>query len=98
MTLPLLMLPGFLLKSIDALLSVWLSCIASAMLTVFGAFILSRLSHRCNVYGVLATLLSWASGEQISLTQLGCIVLCVIGVILQHSQGQRRRPHNTPRF
>lgn len=33
-------------------------------------------------YGVFTTLLSWASGEQISVTQLLLIALCVLGVVL----------------
>lgn len=30
-------------------------------------------------YGVVTTLLSWASGEHISLVQLLCILVCVVG-------------------
>jgi len=46
-------------------------------------------------YGVVTTLLSWASGEHISLIQLGCIALCVIGVILSSIHKDNGVPHNS---
>lgn len=90
MTLLLVILPTFLFKALDAALSVWLLGIAAALLTVSGALALSKafalgkaaiVAPLVTSYGVVTTLLSWASGEHISPTQLGCIVLCVIGVI-----------------
>jgi drug/metabolite transporter (DMT)-like permease len=47
---------------------------------------------------VVTTLLSWASGEHISLTQLGCIALCVVGVILSSLHKDNGTPHNNPRL
>ena len=46
----------------------------------------------------MTTLLSWASGEHISLVQLGCIALCVIGVVLSSIHEDNGTPHNNPRL
>lgn len=103
MTLLLILLPSFLFKSLAAPASVWLLGIAAALLTVSGALALSKAFARGKAaivaplvtsYGVVTTLLSWASGEQISLIQLGCIALCVIGVILSSIHKDNGAPHN----
>ncbi|MDQ0651296.1 EamA family transporter [Pseudomonas cedrina] len=105
MTLLLIILPSFLFKSLDAPLSVWLLGIAAALLTVSGALALSKafalgkaaiVAPLVTSYGVVTTLLSWASGEHISLTQLGCIALCVIGVILSSLHKDNGVLHNIP--
>ncbi len=107
MTLLLVMLPTFLFKSLDAPLSAWLLGIAAALLTVSGALALSKafamgkaaiVAPLVTSYGVVTTLLSWASGEHISLIQLGCIALCVIGVILSSIHKDNGVPHNNPRL
>jgi drug/metabolite transporter (DMT)-like permease len=45
--------------------------------------------------GVVTTVLSWAGGEQISLLQLLCIALCVIGVSLSSIHSDPKLPHTT---
>lgn len=105
MTLLLILLPSFLFKSLAAPASVWLLGIAAALLTVSGALALSKafalgkaaiVAPLVTSYGVVTTLLSWASGEQISLIQLGCIALCVIGVILSSIHKDNGAPPTTP--
>jgi drug/metabolite transporter (DMT)-like permease len=107
MTLLLVIFPAFLFKSLAAPLSVWLLGIAAALLTVSGALALSKafalgkaaiVAPLVTSYGVVTTLLSWASGEHISLTQLGCIALCVVGVILSSLHKDNGTPHNNPRL
>ncbi len=103
MTLLLVIFPAFLVKSLAAPLSVWLLGAAAALLTVSGALALSKafalgkaaiVAPLVTSYGVVTTLLSWASGEHISLSQLGCIALCVVGVILSSIHKANGVPHN----
>lgn len=105
MTLLLVSFPAFFFKSLNAPLSVWLLGIATALLTVSGALALSKafalgkaaiVAPLVTSYGVVTTLLSWASGEQISLVQLGCIGLCVIGLSLSSLHKDNGVPHNNP--
>ena len=104
MTLLLAIFPAFLFKSLDAPLSVWLMGIAAALFTVSGALALSKafalgkaaiVAPLVTSYGVVTTLLSWASGEHISAIQLGCIALCVIGVILSSIHKDNGVLHNS---
>jgi drug/metabolite transporter (DMT)-like permease len=103
----LVIFPAYLFKSLNAPLSVWLLGITAALLTVSGALALSKafalgkaaiVAPLVTSYGVVTTLLSWASGEHISLIQLGCIGLCVIGVILSSIHKDNGVPHNNPRL
>ncbi|WP_339529314.1 DMT family transporter [Pseudomonas mucidolens] len=105
MTLLLVIFPTFLLKSLAAPLSVWILGIAAALLTVSGALALSKafalgkaaiVAPLVTSYGVVTTLLSWASGEHIGLLQLGCIALCVVGVILSSIHKDDVVPHHNP--
>ena len=107
MTLLLVIFPAFLFKSLDAPFSVWLLGMAAALLTVSGALALSKafalgkaaiVAPLVTSYGVVTTLLSWASGEHISPIQLGCIALCVIGVVLSSIHKDNGTPHNNPRL
>ncbi|MFJ7284742.1 EamA family transporter [Pseudomonas sp. NPDC099000] len=104
MSLLLIAFPAFILKSMSASLDVWLIGIVAAVLTVSGALALSKafalgkasiVAPLVTSYGVVTTLLSWAGGEQISLIQLLCIVLCVIGVILSSIHSDSKLPHTT---
>lgn len=104
MSLLLVAFPAFILKSISASLTVWLFGIVAAVLTVSGALALSKafalgkasiVAPLVTSYGVVTTLLSWAAGEQISLIQLLCIALCVIGVILSSIHSDSKIPHTT---
>lgn len=104
MTLLLVIFPALLVKSLDASLSVWLLGIAAALFTVSGALALSKafalgkaaiVAPLVTSYGVVTTLLSWATGEHISLVQLGCIGLCVIGVVLSSIHKDNGVPHNS---
>jgi len=104
MTLLLVIFPALLLKALNASLSTWLLGIAAALFTVSGALALSKafalgkaaiFAPLVTSYGVVTTLLSWASGEHISLIQLSCIVLCVIGVILSSIHKDNGVPHST---
>ncbi|WP_223413713.1 MULTISPECIES: EamA family transporter [unclassified Pseudomonas] len=104
MSLLLIAFPAFILKSMSASLTVWLFGIVAAVLTVSGALALSKafalgkasiVAPLVTSYGVVTTLLSWAGGEQISLTQLLCIALCVIGVILSSIHSDSKIPHTT---
>ncbi|MGY2231686.1 DMT family transporter [Pseudomonas tolaasii] len=106
MTLLLVIFPAFLFKSLNTPLSVWLLGIAAALLTVSGALALSKafalgkaaiVAPLVTSYGAITTLLSWASGEHISLVQLGCIAVCVIGVALSSIHNDNGTPHNNPR-
>lgn len=103
MTLLLIIFPAVLLKSLAAPASVWLLGLIAALFTVSGALALSKafalgkaaiVAPLVTSYGVVTTLLSWASGEQISLIQLGCIALCIIGVILSSIHKDNGVPHN----
>ncbi|SED47261.1 DMT family transporter [Pseudomonas migulae] len=104
MSLLLMAFPAFILKSMSAPLTVWLIGIVAAVLTVSGALALSKafalgkasiVAPLVTSYGVVTTLLSWAGGEQISLIQLLCIALCVIGVILSSIHSDSKIPHTT---
>ncbi|MHC8330134.1 EamA family transporter [Pseudomonas sp. LB1P83] len=104
MSLLLIAFPAFILKSMSASLDVWLIGIVAAVLTVSGALALSKafalgqasiVAPLVTSYGVVTTLLSWAGGEQISLIQLLCIALCVIGVVLSSIHSDSKLPHTT---
>lgn len=104
MTLLLIAFPAFILKSMSASLDAWLIGILAAVLTVSGALALSKafalgkasiVAPLVTSYGVVTTLLSWAGGEQISLIQLLCIALCVIGVVLSSIHSDSKLPHTT---
>jgi drug/metabolite transporter (DMT)-like permease len=104
MSLLLIAFPAFILKSMSASLTVWLIGTVAAVLTVSGALALSKafalgkasiVAPLVTSYGVVTTLLSWAGGEQISLMQLLCIALCVIGVILSSIHSDSKIPHTT---
>ena len=82
MSLLLTIFPAFLLKAMAAPLEVWLMGVVAAAFTVSGALALGKafalgkasiVAPLVTSYGVVTTLLSWASGEQISLLQLMCI-------------------------
>ena len=102
MSLLLIAFPAFILKSMSASLDVWLIGMGAAVLTVSGALALSKafalgkasiVAPLVTSYGVVTTLLSWAAGEQISLIQLFCIALCVLGVILSSIHSDSKIPH-----
>ncbi|NWL20585.1 DMT family transporter [Pseudomonas umsongensis] len=104
MSLLLIVFPVFILRSMAAPLDVWLIGVAAAVLTVSGALALSKafalgkasiVAPLVTSYGVVTTLLSWAGGEQISLLQLLCIALCVIGVVLSSIHSDPKVPHST---
>ena len=104
MSLLLIAFPAFILKSMSASLQVWLIGMGAAVLTVSGALALSKafalgkasiVAPLVTSYGVVTTLLSWAAGEQISLIQLFCIALCVLGVILSSIHSDSKIPHTT---
>jgi uncharacterized membrane protein len=104
MTLLLIAFPAFIFKSMSASFDVWLIGIVAAVLTVSGALALSKafalgkasiVAPLVTSYGVVTTLLSWAGGEQISLIQLLCIALCVLGVILSSIHSDSKLPHTT---
>lgn len=104
MSMLLIVFPTFILKSMAAPFDIWLIGIAAAVLTVFGALALSKafalgkasiVAPLVTSYGVVTTLLSWAGGEQISLIQLLCIALCVLGVILSSIHSDSKVPHTT---
>ncbi|MNP05881.1 EamA-like transporter family protein [compost metagenome] len=104
MSLLLIVFPVFILRSMAAPLDVWLIGVAAAVLTVSGALALSKafalgkasiVAPLVTSYGVVTTLLSWAGGEQISVLQLLCIALCVIGVVLSSMHSDPKVPHST---
>lgn len=104
MSLLLVAFPAFIVKSMSASLQVWLFGVVAATLTVSGALALSKafalgkasiVAPLVTSYGVVTTLLSWASGEQISLLQLLCIALCVVGVVLSSIHADSKIPHST---
>ncbi|MEZ1318134.1 DMT family transporter [Pseudomonas fluorescens] len=104
MSLLLVAFPAFIVKSMSASLQVWLFGVFAAALTVSGALALSKafalgkasiVAPLVTSYGVVTTLLSWASGEQISLLQLLCIALCVVGVVLSSIHADSKIPHST---
>ncbi|AGL82092.1 DMT family transporter [Pseudomonas protegens] len=104
MSLLLTIFPAFLLKAMAAPLEVWLMGVVAAAFTVSGALALGKafalgkasiVAPLVTSYGVVTTLLSWASGEQISPLQLMCILLCVIGVILSSLHSDSKLPHST---
>ncbi|UZJ60873.1 DMT family transporter [Pseudomonas sp. KU26590] len=87
----LLCYPAFLSKSFSAPWPAWLLGVLASVFTVCGALALSKafalgkasiVAPLVTSYGVFTTLLSWASGEQISMTQLLLIALCMLGVVL----------------
>jgi drug/metabolite transporter (DMT)-like permease len=104
MSLLLIVFPVFLLRSMAAPLETWLIGVAAAVLTASGALALSKafalgkasiVAPLVTSYGVVTTLLSWAGGEQISLLQLLCIALCVLGVVLSSIHSDPKVPHTT---
>jgi drug/metabolite transporter (DMT)-like permease len=104
MSLLLVVFPVFILRSMAAPLETWLIGVAAAVLTVSGALALSKafalgkasiVAPLVTSYGVVTTLLSWAGGEQISLLQLLCIALCVLGVVLSSIHSDPKLPHTT---
>jgi drug/metabolite transporter (DMT)-like permease len=83
--------PAFISKSFSAPWPVWLLGVLASVFTVSGALALSKafslgkasiVAPLVTSYGVFTTLLSWVSGEQISMTQLLMIAFCVLGVVL----------------
>ncbi|MGE6386682.1 EamA family transporter [Pseudomonas sp. NPDC078416] len=102
----LLSYPAFISKSLSAPWPVWLLVVLASVFTVSGALALSKafslgkasiVAPLVTSYGVFTTLLSWASGEQISLTQLSLIALCVLGVVLSSitsGEDSRAKKHN----
>lgn len=104
MSLLLIAFPVFILRAMAAPLETWLLGIVAAVLTVSGALALSKafalgkasiVAPLVTTYGVVTTLLSWAAGEHISLLQLSCIALCVIGVVLSSIHSDPKMPHTT---
>lgn len=104
MSLLLVIFPAILYKATAAPAQVWLMGVVAAAFTVCGALALGKafalgkasiVAPLVTSYGVVTTLLSWASGEQISLLQLMCILLCVIGVILSSLHSDPKLPHST---
>ncbi|APC19242.1 EamA family transporter [Pseudomonas frederiksbergensis] len=104
MSLLLVVFPAYLLKSLAAPLNVWGMGVCAAVLTVSGALALSKafalgkasiVAPLVTSYGVVTTLLSWASGEHISLIEWLCIALCVFGVILSSRHTDSGLPHTT---
>lgn len=104
MSLLLVAFPVFILRSLAAPLETWLFGLAAAVLTVSGALALSKafalgkasiVAPLVTSYGVVTTLLSWAGGEHISLIQLLCIGLCVLGVVLSSIHSDPKVPHTT---
>ncbi|KAB0493904.1 DMT family transporter [Pseudomonas vancouverensis] len=104
MSLLLIAFPVFILRSMSASLETWLIGLVAAVLTVSGALALSKafalgkasiVAPLVTSYGVVTTLLSWASGEHINLIQLACIGLCVLGVVLSSIHSDPKLPHNT---
>jgi drug/metabolite transporter (DMT)-like permease len=102
----LLCYPAFISKSFSAPWHVWLLGVLASVFTVSGALALSKafalgkasiVAPLVTSYGVFTTLLSWASGEQISMTQVLLIALCVLGVVLSSitpSDDSRAKKHN----
>lgn len=104
MCLLLAVFPAFLLKAMTAPLEVWLMGVVAAAFIVSGALALGKafalgkasiVAPLVTSYGVVTTLLSWASGEQISLIQLLCILVCVVGVIFSGIHPGPKLPHST---
>ena len=109
MSLLLIAFPVFILRSMAAPLETWLFGLVAAVLTVSGALALSKafalgkasiVAPLVTSYGVVTTLLSWAGGEHISLIQLLCIALCVLGVVLSsiHSDPKIATHHPSQQF
>jgi drug/metabolite transporter (DMT)-like permease len=102
----LLCYPAFISKSFSAPWHVWLLGVLASVFTVSGALALSKafalgkasiVAPLVTSYGVFTTLLSWASGEQISMTQVLLIALCVLGVVLSSitpSDDSMAKKHN----
>ncbi|NBF07198.1 EamA family transporter [Pseudomonas sp. Fl4BN1] len=104
MCLLLAVFPAFLLKAMTAPLEVWLMGVVAAAFIVSGALALGKafalgkasiVAPLVTSYGVVTTLLSWASGEQINLIQLLCILVCVVGVIFSGIHPGPKLPHST---
>ena len=102
----LLCYPAFISKSFSAPWHVWLLGVLASVFTVSGALALSKafalgkasiVAPLVTSYGVFTTLWSWASGEQISMTQVWLIALCVLGVVLSSitaSDDSEAKKHN----
>lgn len=95
MSLLLATVPAFFDRLASAAPGDWGMGVLAATFTVSGALALSKafsigkatiIAPLITSYGVVTTLLSWASGERLSLLQLACISLCVLGVILSSIQ------------
>jgi drug/metabolite transporter (DMT)-like permease len=104
MSLLLVVFPSIILKSITAPASVWLLAVGAAVLTVCGALALSKafasgkasiIAPVVTTYGIVTTMLSWASGEHISSIQIICITVCVVGVFLTSRHKGSMLPHHT---
>jgi len=103
MSLLLVIFPAFIIKALSAPLTVWGMGIVAAAFTVSGALALSKafalgkaaiIAPLVTSYGVITTLLSWVSGEQITMMQFMWIGLCVIGVMLSSIHRGSDLPHN----
>jgi drug/metabolite transporter (DMT)-like permease len=95
LSLWLLVFPQLALRAFEVPLQVWLLGVLAALLAVAGALMLAQafvlgkaaiISPLVTLYGLFTTLLSWATGEQLSLVQFSIICLCVFGVLLTSVQ------------
>lgn len=95
LSLWLLVFPQLALRALEVPLQVWLLGVLAASLAVAGALMLAQafvlgkaaiISPLVTLYGLFTTLLSWATGEQLSLVQFSIICLCVFGVLLTSVQ------------
>ena len=95
LSLWLLIFPQLALRAFEVPLQVWLLGGLAALLAVAGALMLAQafvlgkaaiISPLVTLYGLFTTLLSWATGEQLSLVQFSIICLCVFGVLLTSVQ------------
>jgi drug/metabolite transporter (DMT)-like permease len=100
----LLLGPALFQHALQAPLQVWLLGVLAAVLAVAGALTLAQaftlgkaaiISPLVTLYGLFTTLLSWATGEQLSLMQFSMICLCVFGVVLTSVQPRVEIAHRT---
>ncbi|KEZ75256.1 EamA family transporter [Pseudomonas syringae] len=91
----LLFFPSVIINAISVSVDVWLFGFLASSFTVLGALAISKafalgkasiVAPVVTSYGVVTTLLSWASGEYLTVFQLVFIVVCVFGVILSSVQ------------